>query len=62
MEMTKEIFELIFPQGLFDWFEITDGRSDDQHVYLALTEKDLPPVSNTHNPPLLSGKNEQRPQ
>ena len=50
MEITKEIFELIFPQGLFEWFEITDGRSDDQHVYLTLTEKDLPPVSSTHNP------------
>jgi len=46
MELTKEIFELIFPKGLFEWFEITDGRSDDQHVYLTLTEKDLPPLSN----------------
>ncbi len=50
MELTKEIFELIFPQGLFDWFEITDGRSDAQHVYLTLTEKDLPPLSNAQSP------------
>lgn len=49
MEMTKEIFELIFPQGPFEWFEITDGQSDDRHVYLTLTEKDLPPFSNTHH-------------
>ena len=48
MELTKEIFELIFPPGLFDWFEITDGRSDEQQVYLTLTEKDLPPLSIPH--------------
>jgi len=46
MELTKEMFELIFPQGLFDWFELTDGRSDEQQVYFTLTEKDLPPISN----------------
>jgi len=48
MEITKEIFELIFPKGLFEWFEITDGKSDDQQVSLTLTEKDLPPLSNQH--------------
>ena len=48
MDLTKEMFELIFPQGLFDWFEITNGRSDDQQVYFTLTEKDLPPISNPH--------------
>jgi hypothetical protein len=46
MELTKEMFELIFPQGLFEWFELTDGRSDEQQVYFTLTEKDLPPISN----------------
>jgi hypothetical protein len=48
MELTKEMFELIFPQGLFDWFELTDGQSDEQQVYFTLTEKDLPPLSNPH--------------
>ena len=48
MEITKEMFELIFPKGLFDWFEITDGRSDEQPVYFTFTEKDLPPLSNPH--------------
>ena len=46
MELTKDLFELIFPQGLFDWFELTAGRSDEQQVYFTLTEKDLPPLSN----------------
>jgi len=47
-ELTKEIFELISPPRLFDWFEFTDGRSDEQQVYLPLTEKDLPPLSTPH--------------
>ena len=45
MELTKEMFELIFPQGLFDWFELTDGRADGQEVSFTLTEKDLPPLA-----------------
>jgi len=48
MELTKDMFELIFPQGLFEWFELTDGRSDEQQVYFTLTEKDLPPLLHPH--------------
>ena len=43
-------FRSDFPPGLFDWFEITDGRSDAQHGSLTLTEKDLPPLSNAQSP------------
>ena len=32
MAMTKEIFALMFPKGLFEWCEITDGRSDEQQA------------------------------
>ena len=45
-ELTQDMFELIVPQGLFEWFELTDGRSDEQQVYFTLTEKDLPPLLN----------------
>jgi len=45
MEIKKEIFELIFPQGTFEWFEITDGKSDAQTTFITLTEKDIPPFS-----------------
>jgi hypothetical protein len=48
MEITKEIFELIFPKGLFEWFEITDGTSDGQNAHITLTEKDLPPLTDEH--------------
>ncbi len=49
MELTKDMFELIFPQGLFAWFELTSGRSDEEQVYFTLTEKDIPPLSNPHH-------------
>ena len=39
------IFELIFPKGLFEWFEITDGGSDGEYARITLTEKDAPPLA-----------------
>src|SRR3989338_2424597 len=45
MQITKEIFELIFPKGLFDWFNLVEGRSDENNVYVSLEEKDLPPLT-----------------
>ena len=45
MEIKKEIFELIFPKGTFEWFEITDGKTDEKNTYITLTEKDLPPLT-----------------
>ncbi len=44
MEIKKEVFELVFPQGTFEWFEITDGSSDAENTYITLTEKDIPPL------------------
>ncbi len=45
MEIKKEIFELIFPRGTFDWFEITGGRTDKENTCITLTEKDTPPLT-----------------
>ena len=28
MELTQEIFELIFPQGIFEWFDRTEGTRE----------------------------------
>ncbi len=41
----KKIFELIFPKGTFEWFEITDGRSDEKNTCITLAEKDIPPLT-----------------
>lgn len=45
MEIKKEIFELIFPKGIFEWFEITKGEIKDEDVSITLEEKDLPPLT-----------------
>jgi len=44
MKIGKEVFELIFPKDTFEWFEITDSDSDENNVYITLTEKDIPPL------------------
>lgn len=48
MQITKEIFDLFFPCGISDWFELKEGRSDEQNVYIVLEEKDLPPLLESH--------------
>ncbi len=45
MEIKIEILELIFPKGIFEWFEITDGRSDEKNTCITLAEKDIPPLT-----------------
>lgn len=51
MHIDKEIFELVFPKGMFEWFEVTRGASDAENAYITIEEKDLPPLSdqNKHN-------------
>ncbi len=48
MEIKKEILELIFPKGTFEWFEITDGKTDENNTSITLEEKDIPPLTEEH--------------
>ena len=45
MELTKEIFELIFPEGVFEYFELTEGVRGENKALLTLVEKDIPPLT-----------------
>ena len=45
MQIEKKIFELIFPKGTFEWFDIVDGHSDENNVFITLEEKNIPPVT-----------------
>jgi hypothetical protein len=49
MQLTKEIFELIFPQDIFEWFDLTDGKSDGTTTRITFVEKDIPPLT-SENP------------
>lgn len=56
MELTKEVFELIFPQGIFEWFDLTEGRKDETNAYLTLVEKDIPPLTKENKDKLITGR------
>ena len=45
MELSQEIFELIFPQGVFEWFDLTEGTRDGDTTAITFEEKDLPPLT-----------------
>jgi hypothetical protein len=48
MELTQEIFELIFPQGVFEWFDLTEGTRDGDTTAITFEEKDIPPLTDEH--------------
>jgi hypothetical protein len=45
MQLSKEIFELIFPKDIFEWFDLTEGRSDETTTRITFVEKDMPPLA-----------------
>ncbi len=45
MTIEKSIFELFFPDGAFEWFDIVGAKKDENNVYLTLQEKNIPPLS-----------------
>ena len=48
MELTQEIFELIFPQGVFEWFDLTEGTRDGDTTLITFEEKEIPPLTDEH--------------
>ena len=41
----KSIIELFLPENALEWFDIIDGKKDEDNVYLTLQEKNIPPIS-----------------
>lgn len=48
MHLDKQIYELIFPPGTFEYFTITEGHRDGDAVSITLEEKDVPPLTPEH--------------
>jgi len=44
MKIDHNIFELIFPKGVFEWFELKEGTSDENNARIVFEEKDIPPI------------------
>ena len=40
MRLPKEVFELIFPKGIFEWFDMTTGINKEDTTLITFTEKD----------------------
>jgi len=45
VQLTKEVFELIFPQDVFEWFDLKSGKSDGTTTRITFAEKDIPPLT-----------------
>lgn len=47
MQIPNEVFDLIFPKGIFEWFEIKQGQrlQNDTVNSITFEEKDLPPLT-----------------
>ena len=39
------VVELIFPEKVFEWFEVVDGAKDEKTVRIVFEEKNIPPTS-----------------
>ena len=46
-QLPKEVFDLIFPKGIFEWFDITSGKREDDVTYITFVEKDIPPLKDS---------------
>ena len=56
MEISKEVFDLIFPQGIFEWFKIIKGETNGDDASIVLEEKDIPPFEKGTNPKIIARK------
>jgi len=45
MEIEKSIIEIFLPENALEWFDVVEGKKDEDNVYLALQEKNIPPLT-----------------
>ena len=44
----KQILEMILPEGILEWFDVTSGKKTGEKMYIFLTEKNIPPITEKH--------------
>jgi len=54
MEIQQKALELIFPKGVFEWFDLADALIDGEDIKITLEEKDNPPI--TENQKIIARK------
>ena len=45
MTIEQSVLRLIFPEKVFEWFEVVDGTKDDKEVRIVFEEKNVPPIT-----------------
>lgn len=45
MKIQQKVLELIFPKGVFEWFDLIDGTIHGEDIEITLEEKDNPPIN-----------------
>ena len=43
MQIEKSVFELFFPKGTLDYFDVISAHNDEKNIYITLEEKNNPP-------------------
>lgn len=49
MTIEQSVLRLIFPEKVFEWFDVVDGTKDDKEVRIVFEEKNIPPIEERHN-------------
>ena len=57
MTIEQSVLRLIFPEKVFEWFEVVDGTKDALEVRIVFEEKNIPPVTerDTHKKVISKG-------
>ncbi len=48
MTTEQAILQLIFPENIFEWFDVISGKKDDKIVSIVFEEKNIPPLSDAN--------------
>ncbi len=55
MTTEQAILQLIFPENIFEWFDVVSGGKNDEIVSIVFEEKNIPPVSDPNKKTLSKG-------
>ena len=48
MTIEQSILQLIFPEKVFEWFDVVRGEKDGKEVRIVFEEKNIPPLDERH--------------
>jgi len=55
MTTEQAILRLLFPEDIFEWFDVVKGERNDKNVSIVFEEKNIPPISDANKKILSKG-------